>query len=349
MKGAEQSSGEGISLYNLRLHFIEAMLQAKWVMLSLWLTVPLIGALLCSGQIWPQSTQPGMTVQFVARGIEPKPKQILSGDHHDPSPGHVFMIVQLPTNQGIKEEAYGFYCAQGLCLIKGPGMLKSELRCGANDDCNPSNSNVIKRLSESQASVTLPITIDERQKILVEVNKWDRNEYKLTNQNCMDFVVAVAIDLGYPTPPRSMTQTPTEFFDQFKPMAEKEQARRVQAAAEAQQQEEARQEEERENQAQPAPPQPTPPQPQLPFCLTGYWLLIGSGTFNAIHEDITVKSADQMVIYQHSTGTFMPDVIRTFQRSGSVWTGNLGRLTLTLTPVSCSRINTQIPNLWFAR
>jgi hypothetical protein len=167
------------------------------------------------------------------------------------------MIIQLPTNQGVKEEAYGFYCAQGLCLVKGPGMLKSEFRCGANDDCNPSNSNAIKRLSESESSVTLPITLAERHTLLGEVNKWDHAEYQLVRQDCMDFVVAAATDLGYPTPPRSPTQLPTEWFDQFKPMAEKEQARRAQVAMEAQQQEEARQREEeseKEEEAKRIPP-----------------------------------------------------------------------------------------------
>jgi hypothetical protein len=112
-------------------------------------------------------------------------------------------------------------------------MLKANCRCGPADDCRPADKlKLINQLSESSASVTVAITPEQRQTVYQEINKWDSKSYigpddrqvvpssdkewQLTNQNCIDFIATVAEKLGYPTPPRSSLQTPTEFIKALK-------------------------------------------------------------------------------------------------------------------------------------
>src|SRR3954447_21310956 len=85
-------------------------------------SISLVCACVISIQAIAQTS--GLSVQFVARGIEPKNFQSLVESTHDLSPSHVFMIMKVATRSGIKEEAYGFYPEHGLGIIKGPGMLK---------------------------------------------------------------------------------------------------------------------------------------------------------------------------------------------------------------------------------
>jgi hypothetical protein len=180
---------------------------------------------LASSASSPQQT--GITVQFIARGMEPKAAELIKGEKHDFSVGHIFMIISIQTPHGPKEEAFGFYPSTGgRGQIKGPGMLRSEFRCGKNDDCDPSHSDVIKRFSESKESVTIPISIDQRHLLMVELNKWDQKGFDLTKQNCIDFVDALVKVLGYPTPERSRLQQPAQYLDKLRIKVEQEQARR---------------------------------------------------------------------------------------------------------------------------
>ena len=164
-------------------------------------------------------TSPSTTVQFVARGMQPTPKEVIQGDSHALSAGHVFMIISIPTLHGPKEEAYGFYPKNDTLtgVIKGPGMPKSEYRCGTNDDCSPSNyAKFLKHFSESDDSVRIPITEDQRKKIISEIDTWDHKEYRFTSESCMDFVNAAVKNLGYPPVPRYPIQRPTEFLERLR-------------------------------------------------------------------------------------------------------------------------------------
>jgi hypothetical protein len=170
-------------------------------------------------------TQPSITVQFVAHGMEPKPSEIVQGDlSHEKSPGHIFMIISVPTLHGPKEDAYGFYpraeklngVAYVKAVIKGPGLTRSESRCGPDDDCDPSKYPNLKRMSESDDSVRISITEDERKKIIGEVETWNHMEYRFTTENCIDLVNVVVKDLGYPSPARYRLQTPDKYLGALK-------------------------------------------------------------------------------------------------------------------------------------
>jgi hypothetical protein len=180
-------------------------------------------------------TSPSITVQFVSRGMQPTSKEILQGDSsHELSPGHIFMIISIPTLHGPKEEAYGFYpkehSLQG--VIKGPGLTRSEFRCGPDDDCDPSKyQKALKKMSESDDSVQISITEAERRKIIGEVETWNHKEYRLTTENCIDFVSAIVKTLGYPSPDRHQLQTPVTFLGALKNnIAAEDQRREIERA-----------------------------------------------------------------------------------------------------------------------
>ena len=177
------------------------------------------------------------TLKFVAR-----PSVVATPEHATTLTGHAFLIIGLRTNEGVREEVFGFYPVSGSVkgMIKGPGMLKAEERCGPNDDCGPSHrAELLRRLSEVRQSVTVPLSMEERTAVYDEIKRWDSQstigpdgrqlvpgsdaEYRLVDHNCMDFIAAVASRLGYPTPNRSNLQTPTEFLAAFAPMVEQEQ------------------------------------------------------------------------------------------------------------------------------
>jgi hypothetical protein len=178
-----------------------------------------------------------VTLTFAAR-----PPQVLSQDHGTTLTGHAFLIIGLKTSEGIKEDIFGFYPVSGSAkgMIKGPGMLKSEERCGPNDDCGPTHhAELLRRLSEVKESISVPISLEQRNAVYAEIKKWDSKstigangnqvvpssdaEYRIFDSNCIDFIAAVATRLGYPTPARSSLQTPAEFLTAFKPLAEQEQ------------------------------------------------------------------------------------------------------------------------------
>jgi hypothetical protein len=155
--------------------------------------------------------------------MEPKLQEKIQGDEHEHSIfGHIFMIISIPTLHGPKEDAYGFYSEASVTPVKenataieklqniklqirGPGLTRSEFRCGVKDDCNVKSDDdrkELKRFSESVDSVRIPITEDQRKKIIGEVETWDHAEYNLFTKNCNDFISAVAEDLKYPSPDR---------------------------------------------------------------------------------------------------------------------------------------------------
>lgn len=173
------------------------------------------------------STGGGESIQIIGRDWQ------AGANGHGVSPGHVFMVIRLETNLGIKEEPFGFYPRRGgLGVIKGPGMLRSEFSCGANDDCDPQNySKFLKRFSEATDSVTIQITDSQRKEIYREINAWDGKEYRLTNENCIDFIVSVVKALGYAAPEHHSLQSPTSFVRSLKGQIEieKEQIEKEQA------------------------------------------------------------------------------------------------------------------------
>jgi hypothetical protein len=182
-----------------------------------------------------QSKDRFITLQIVQRGFQSglKVTDAQKQDAHDPSLGHIFMIVKLPTNHGEIEEAYGFYPVNGIGIIKGPGALKSEFRCANDDDCGKGHEKDWKRLSESEASASIPIDIDERHAILDDINLWNKKQYRVTSNNCMDFMNSVLKTLDYPAPERSRQQLPADYMSQLQGLVKTETDKRADAKAAA--------------------------------------------------------------------------------------------------------------------
>jgi hypothetical protein len=131
------------------------------------------------------------------------------------------------TNQGPKEEVYGFYPKGiGKSILKGPGMLRSEFQCGHDDDCSPGHNNLLKRFSEGKESVTIPIDSKQRQIILQQVNQWDNGTYKFLDHNYIDLVGAVVARIDFQPPERRRTQTPIQYVQALKRNVDRELARR---------------------------------------------------------------------------------------------------------------------------
>ncbi len=178
-------------------------------------------------------THTGLTVTFATRGARAPLKEIASGDFSGITMGHAYMTIGVETRSGIKEEIFGFYpSSDGLHgLWKGPGMLKSEYRCGDSDDCGPAQrERTLRKLSETEDSVVLSITPEQRRAIYKELYSWNGKEYRLKDQNCIDFIAAVVTRLGYTVPARSSLQTPTAFLLALRTLITQEDQRRASEA-----------------------------------------------------------------------------------------------------------------------
>src|SRR5262245_45043879 len=166
----------------------------------------------------------------------------MTGGKRAGSIGHAYIALGDKRNLGRNEDVFGFYPVKGgLGIIKGPGMQRAEYRCADDDDCSPSRQRELRtRLSMPSASAMIAITSEERQAVIQEMYKWngrnsvgttistplEEHEYRLLDRNCIDFVSAVATRLGYPTPPRSDVQTPTDFIKALRVTVEQEEKRR---------------------------------------------------------------------------------------------------------------------------
>jgi len=190
-------------------------------------------ALLFSLVLVPASSAAGespVTVQFLARGLESSSL----------SAGHVFMLVTVETKTGPAKEVYGFYPRKGglsvvlgaFGKIKGSGMLKSEYRCSGTDDCNATQAQIDK-WSKDPDSTTISIKMSQLNTIMHDVNQWNSASYRLTQNNCMDFVGTVVTDLGFPAPKRSLFQTPKSYLHDLHLAVQKEMSERAEKEREA--------------------------------------------------------------------------------------------------------------------
>jgi hypothetical protein len=177
--------------------------------------------MLCASQLlsWCFSCPAFSQASDITLTFATRPPQVLSPEHATTLTGHAFIIIGVNTSSGVKDEIFGFYpvSSDGKGMIKGPGMLKSDL---------------------NKESVTIPISVDQRVAVYDVIKQWDSKstigadgkqfvpssdaDYRLFDPNCNDFLAAVASRLGYPTPDRLALQTPTEFLAAFKPLAEQE-------------------------------------------------------------------------------------------------------------------------------
>jgi len=121
--------------------------------------------------------------------------------------GHAFMVISTRVANGSKEDAFGFYPRKSdssSATIGGPsGIVESEFTK------NPA------RFSRITNSMRRPITDEERRTLIDTVNEFNRRDYRLTNQSCIDFVNTAAQKLGWNTPPRESTDLPTTFLSKL--------------------------------------------------------------------------------------------------------------------------------------
>lgn len=199
-----------------------------------------LAAVVANEDGFAETPDTGLTLQFIARGAKLIPKVDLPPKESQSPPefslaGHIFIIVGVKTQSGIKEEYFGFY-PKGNAItaqIKGPGMLKAEYRCSSKSDCNPEKElRLLRRFSEAEASVTIPITEAQRSKAYKIIIDWNEKQYSLTDQNCETFVGEVAASLGYPVPPPGFLQTPVSYLENvLRPIVEQENKRRQAVSA----------------------------------------------------------------------------------------------------------------------
>lgn len=193
----------------------------------------------------------GLTVTFVARGPQTIVKDLSEaaktqkfGQHEFSAAGHAFLIVGTQTKSGIKEEVYGFYPKgdSPRAIIKGPGELRSDLRCGPSDDCSKDNYIHLKRMSEVDTSVQIPISTDQYRIIMADVAKWngdafsgpdnlkvsasDPKGYSLFGQNCVEFIAGVAKDIGYPLAVTNGPIAPVDYLRLLAPYIKQQDALR---------------------------------------------------------------------------------------------------------------------------
>jgi hypothetical protein len=118
--------------------------------------------------------------------------------------GHAFLCIGVQTQSGIKEECFGFYPHDGKAIIGGPGTVVSEFAR------NPS------RFSNVVVSVKKNISNDQRRHLYKVIKEWNSKNYDLTNQNCIDFVVAAAAAMGWNVPPHGSTDFPKTYLKKLK-------------------------------------------------------------------------------------------------------------------------------------
>jgi len=120
--------------------------------------------------------------------------------------GHAFMCIELLLSSGIKEDCYGFYPKADNMkgYVGGPGVVQSEFQKKPD------------RFSRVEQSVKTPITTAQRSKILGLVNDWDKADYSLTKQQCIDFISSVATAAGLKIPPRNTTDFPLDFLKKLR-------------------------------------------------------------------------------------------------------------------------------------
>lgn len=121
----------------------------------------------------------------------------------DRSPvGHTYIIVNIKTASGIKQQSYGFYPTDGgKGKIKGPGLLTAEDRCLPSDDCGKEEyASKLGQLADVVTSTTIPVSDAQLRKVYTTIENWNRKPFDLIDSNCVSFVSDVVKSIGYSAP-----------------------------------------------------------------------------------------------------------------------------------------------------
>ncbi len=140
--------------------------------------------------------------------------------------GHAYVILKIPP-QGYgppREDVYGFYPKTGgKGLIKGPGELRAEQRCGPADDCSsPDFAKKLVAYEDSRVTVAVEITDAQRAAFLSAVRTWNSKNYDLVDSNCVNFVAEAARIAGIEPPPiDGLNRIPFNYVASLKLAAQK--------------------------------------------------------------------------------------------------------------------------------
>ena len=119
--------------------------------------------------------------------------------------GHAFACIEFHLNSGIKDECFGFYPHGDKVRIGGPsGIINSEWKT------NPG------RFSRVEQSIKIKITDTLVRSIYQSYNDFNSKDYRLTSNNCIDFVHQIASVVGLKRPSRSAVQTPAGYIAELK-------------------------------------------------------------------------------------------------------------------------------------
>jgi hypothetical protein len=157
--------------------------------------LPLLLATLLWAQVPALARDGDLSVTFMATPTK-LPKEV----------GHAFLCVTVGTAGGGKEDCFGFYPQSNVDVMNGKGKIEREL----------SRKEKPERFSTVVTSVTVPISVEKRQMIYSELERWGGKDYKLLSNNCGDMVFAIAKVAGIPLPSRSSVLTPADFVNGLK-------------------------------------------------------------------------------------------------------------------------------------
>jgi hypothetical protein len=120
--------------------------------------------------------------------------------------GHAFICIQLETASRPSEDCFGFYLRKsGKALVGGPGVVDREFDFSKTPPA---------RFPQINGSVTTPITVARRQRLLSFIRSFDK-DFSLTPANCLAFANGVARLAGLKTP-RSTSLTPVQYLNELR-------------------------------------------------------------------------------------------------------------------------------------
>jgi hypothetical protein len=121
--------------------------------------------------------------------------------------GHAFLCITNGGGTDDQQQCLGFYPAderKGLALIGGPGVVEVE------SGKNPQRFNRVAEVFQTT------ITKAQVRQIHRKAKAWNLKHFRLTSNNCIDFVDSVAKSLGLRRPPRKDHQLPIDYVIELK-------------------------------------------------------------------------------------------------------------------------------------
>jgi hypothetical protein len=117
--------------------------------------------------------------------------------------GRAFICIKLESGGAVTEDCFGFYLRKnGKALVGGPGVVDKEFSFSKTPPV---------RFAQIKASVTRPLTVARRQRLLSYIRGFDK-DFSPTPANCLSFANGAAKLAGLKTP-ASTSLTPVQYVD----------------------------------------------------------------------------------------------------------------------------------------